>query len=121
MKTARSLFYLGLASDGSGQRHMYAVSGWTSPGVVTKTCERYDPAADRWCPVASVPTGLHEHAGMYYILYTYVVIRVTYTYEYRACIWTSLGGPGYNSRSERCIYQSSRHSQGTVNGGAVSK
>ena len=26
-----------------------------------------------------------------YILYTYTVSRVTYTDEYRACIWTSLG------------------------------
>ena len=25
------------------------------------------------------------------ILYTYTVSRVTYTDEYRACIWTSLG------------------------------
>ena len=30
-------------------------------------------------------------------------------------------GPGFNSRSERCIYRASRPSQGTVNGGAVSK
>ena len=29
--------------------------------------------------------------------------------------------PGFNSRSERCIYRVSRPSQGTVNGGAVSK
>ena len=29
--------------------------------------------------------------------------------------------PGFNSRSERCIYQASRPSQGAVNGGAVSK
>ena len=29
--------------------------------------------------------------------------------------------PGFNSRSERCIYRASRPSQGTVNGGAVSK
>ena len=30
-------------------------------------------------------------------------------------------GPGFNSRSERCIYRASRPSQGTVNGDAVSK
>ena len=30
-------------------------------------------------------------------------------------------GPRFNSRSERCIYRASRPSQGTVNGGAVSK
>ena len=30
-------------------------------------------------------------------------------------------GPGFKSRSERCIYRASRPSQGTVNGGAVSK
>ena len=29
--------------------------------------------------------------------------------------------PGFNSRSERCIYRASHPSQGTVNGGAVSK
>ena len=29
--------------------------------------------------------------------------------------------PGFNSRSERCIYRASRPSQGTVNVGAVSK
>ena len=27
-----------------------------------------------------------------YILHTYTVSRVTYTDEYRVCIWTSLGG-----------------------------
>ena len=30
-------------------------------------------------------------------------------------------GPGFNSRSEWCIYRASRPSQGRVNGGAVSK
>ena len=30
-------------------------------------------------------------------------------------------GPGFDSRWERCIYRASRSSQGTVNGGAVSK
>ena len=37
--------------------------------------------------------------------------------------WNGLpcDGPGFNSRSERCIYRASRPSQGTVNGGAVSK
>ena len=33
----------------------------------------------------------------------------------------SYSGPGFNSRSERCIYRASRHSQGTVNGSSVSK
>ena len=30
-------------------------------------------------------------------------------------------GPGFDSRSGRCIYRASRPSQGTVNGGAVSE
>ena len=34
---------------------------------------------------------------------------------------TPCDGPGFDSRWERCIYRASRPSQGTVNGGAVSK
>ena len=30
-------------------------------------------------------------------------------------------GPGFDSRWEWCIYRASRPSQGTINGGAVSK
>ena len=30
-------------------------------------------------------------------------------------------GPGFDSRWDRCIYRASRPSQGTLNGGAVSK
>ena len=33
----------------------------------------------------------------------------------------SRDGPGFDSRLERCIYRALRPSQGTVNGGAVSK
>ena len=36
----------------------------------------------------------------YIYIYTYTVSRVTYTDEYRACIWTSLG----EFRYERYIY-----------------
>ena len=34
--------------------------------------------------------------------------------------YMSKNGPGFNSRSERCIYRASRPSQGKVNGGARS-
>ena len=33
----------------------------------------------------------YKHNTEVCILYTYTVSRVTYTDEYRACIWTSLG------------------------------
>ena len=51
----------------------------------------------------------------------------TYTYYCGACVaqrernGLPCDGPGFDSRSERCIYRASRPSQGTVNGGAVSK
>ena len=41
------------------------------------------------------------------------------------CLYIGIGlpcdGPGFNSRSEWCIYRASRPWQGTINGGAVSK
>ena len=59
-------------------------------------------------------------------------IKSTYTCMYALCMYVCMylckyicmyacDGPGFNSRSEQCIYRASRPSQGTVNGGAVSK
>ena len=39
----------------------------------------------------------------------------------RLCNGLPCDGPGFDSRLERCINRASRHSQGTVNGDAVSK
>ena len=37
-----------------------------------------------------------------FIIYTYTVSRVTYTDEYRACIWTSLGEFRYERYESIC-------------------
>ena len=55
------------------------------------------------------------------LLYNFKFFFYTYTYNTYMCNGLPCDGPGFNSRSERCIYRASRPSEGTVNGGAVSK
>lgn len=63
MSKPRSLFYLGVLGG-----HIYAVCGWLGPNSVTKSVERYDVLTDSWNDAASVPLGLHEHAGLFCVL-----------------------------------------------------
>ncbi|MFL5863224.1 MAG: Kelch repeat-containing protein [Solirubrobacteraceae bacterium] len=52
LTTARAAHAAVTGSDG----YIYAIGGITAGGGETNSVERYDPAADAWSPVASMPT-----------------------------------------------------------------